>query len=263
VNDYFLNYGNQQTTAFWFEEAARDLAEQINDEPIDSTVYVDRRFRNSWPSMRFLVLREKPVDYFEPRQLSLDQIDQPTVIYAWPYEQLDQVINAIAPPALVTGFTGALAQGDLETEPYPLFVRYTIDEQEKRPILANFDNNIQLRGAEVTDLSPRQLQVDLYWSSDTGSEEPVVAFIHIIDKEENADQLIAQSDTIPSQGNWPGQFWKPGLIIHDQHTIELETDFDINRQQILVGLYWAESLEHLEMLNEEGDSIGETWLLRP
>ena len=263
VNDYFFDYGRQPSTAYWFEAAARDLAERVNDEPDGISIYVDRRFNDSWPSVPYLLQPDRPVTYYRPEQLTPDQFKQPAVLYAWPYEQLGQVVNAVTVPALVSGTVGSLAQGDLEPAPYPLFIRYAIEPAENRPILANFDNTIQLRGAEVTRLGPKQLQIDLYWSTDAGSEEPVVAFVHLVDPDKGVDGLIGQSDNVPGQGYWPNQWWQSGLTIHDQHIIELKDEYDINQQQILVGLYYAGSTEQLPILTEDGLSAGDTWLLRP
>jgi hypothetical protein len=132
---------------------------------------------------------------------------------------------------------------------------------EITPILANFDNNIQLRGAEVTHLSPKKLQVDLSWSLDAGFKESVVAYIHVVTLGNDNDGLIGQSDSIPSEGNWPSQWWRPGLIIRDRHIIELEEDFDQSRQQIRVGLYQADTLKPLPVLDGEDLPIGDFWLL--
>jgi len=263
VNDYFVKYGRQPLTAYWFEAAARDLAETVNEENIKSQVYMDKRFWDSWPSVRYLMKPEQPVTFYQPGQLSADEFGQLSIIYAWPYQDLDRVSSAIAVPSTVAGVPGSMAQGDLEPAPYPLYVRYDVGAAEKRPILANFDNNIQLRGAELTELSSMKIQIDLFWSADTGSEEPVVAFVHVVDLQDEAGKLIGQSDSIPSQGYWPREEWRPGLIIRDQHVIELETVFDKNEQQIRVGLYAADTLDNYSLVGEDGVSNVGTWLLRP
>ena len=261
IKDYFLDYGRQPKTAYWFESAARELAESVNDESNGSAIWVDRRFWDSWPSVRFLLQNDKLVSFYRPDELGPDLIRQPAILYAWPFERLDQVVGAIAPPALVSGETGGLAQGDLEPAPYPLYVKYIVEGSNNAPILANFDNNIQLRGAEVTHLSPIKLQIDLYWSPDAGSKEPVVAFIHVVKSGEDDGGLIGQSDSIPSQGNWPSQWWRPGLIIRDRHIIELEEELDQSQQQIRIGLYQADTSEPLPLLDGEGLPIGDSWLL--
>jgi 4-amino-4-deoxy-L-arabinose transferase-like glycosyltransferase len=261
LRDYFFDYGRQPITAYWFESAARELAESVNEGSGDSTIWLDRRFWESWPSVRFLLQNEKLVSFYRPEELEPDLIEQPAIIYAWPFEQLDQVASAIAPPARVSGGTGSLAQGDLEPAPYPLYVKYNVEGMENTPILANFDNNIQLRGAEVTHLSPKKIQVDLYWSQDALTQESAIVFVHVVNPGEGNGELIGQSDSIPSEGNWPSQWWQPGLIIHDRHIIELEEEFDQSRQQIRVGLYEASTLEPLHLLNGEDLPIGDFWLL--
>lgn len=250
-------------TAYWFEKAARDLAEKVNEENNKSQVYMDQRFWESWPSVRYLMQPDQPVTFYQPGQLSANEFGQRSTIYAWPYQDLERVSSAISAPSTVAGVPGSMAQGDLDAAPYPLYVRYDVDAAEKRAILANFDNNIQLRGAELTELSPMKIQIDLYWSADTGSEEPVVAFVHVVDPHDGAGKLIGQSDSIPSNGYWPRAKWRPGLIIHDQHVIELETGYDKNEQQIRVGLYAADTLDNYSLVGEDSVSNVDTWLLRP
>ena len=51
----------------------------------------------------------------------------------------------------------------------------------------------------------------------------------------------------------------------DNGTVEtlLEGGFDENRQELLVGLYRADSLEKLPLVDDRGESAGDTWLLQP
>ncbi len=60
INDYFFDYGTAPATAYWFETAARNLSEQINAEPAGKALFVDKRFWDGWPSVRFLLQPEAP-----------------------------------------------------------------------------------------------------------------------------------------------------------------------------------------------------------
>ena len=263
VNAYFVDYAHQPATGYWFEAAASDLANQINEETDGKPLYVDRRFWQGWPAVRFLVDEDRPVTLYDAGELAAGQVEGPAVIYAWPYERLDQTARALASPAIVSGQTGSLAQGDLEAEAYPLFIRYASDDVTKAPdesSLANFDNAIQLRGADVSQLDDGRLQVDLQWS--LVSEEmklPVVAFVHVI----GPDGLIGQSDNVPSDGNWPAQWWRSGLIIVDSHLLALDVPYEEEEHQILIGLYNAITQEQLLVLNEDGVPEREAWLWQP
>jgi len=259
VKDYFFIYGRQPETAYWFETAARDLADYINEEPDNMQVLVDQRFRDSWPSIQFLVEANQSVTYYEPDELATKEIEPPAVLYAWPYERLDLITARIESPALVQGQQGSLAQGDLEPEPYPLFVRHVIDEYRELPIMAYFDKNIALRGAKVSDLDNNTIQVDLYWSSTIKEDRQLISFVHVL----GPTGLIGQSDTIPSEGNWPSQWWRPGLVIRDRHVIHLDEKLENKQPQIWVGLYNAYSQDNLPVADINGEPLGSSWLLRP
>jgi 4-amino-4-deoxy-L-arabinose transferase-like glycosyltransferase len=263
LNDYFINYSKQPQTAYLFEDAARDLSEQIISEDENATIYLDRRFWDGWPSIRFLLDSERQVSFYRPNELEGIKISPPSVVYAWPYDGIREVTGAISSPAQVSGQSGSLAKGDLEVVPYPLYVRHEVDQSDTRPVLANFDNSIQLRGAEVQELGAGQLLVDLYWSTESMIEDSLITFVHVSENETRPAGLVGQSDNIPSRGNWPTQWWRPGLIIHDQHIVTLEGSYDENRQEILIGLYKVDSLEQLPLVNDTGASIGDTWLLQP
>lgn len=262
LNDYFINYAEQPQTAFWFEEAARDLSEQINGEAENATIYLDRRFWDGWPSVRFLLDAERPISFYRPEELDDLEFKPPAVVYAWPHEGIQEVIESIPPPAQVFGQSGSLAQGDRETVPYPLFVRYVVNQSSELPVLAKFNNSIQLRGAEVKDSGAGQLLVDLYWSTDSALEDSLVTFVHVSEKSAPPG-LVGQSDSVPSQGNWPTQWWRPGLIIHDQHIVNLDGGYDGNQHEVRVGLYKVDSRELLPLVDDTGASIGDTWLLQP
>ena len=265
VKDYFIDYSRQPATAYWFEDAARDLAEHINTESANVEVFIDQRYWEGWPSVRFLLQPEAPVFFYRSGEAPVMQINPPAAVYAWPYEGLEAVTAGISTPALVSGQTGSLAQGDLEPEPYPLYVHYTVNQPPALPILANFDNAIQLRQAEVTNHGDRELLVELFWSftdqndSDSIIDRPLIAFVHVV----GPDGVVGQSDSVPSQGNWPSPWWRPGLIVHDQHVLELENDYNANQHQILIGLYIANTGERLMALDLEGVPIGDSWLLKP
>ncbi len=260
TNDYFFVYARQPQTAYWFENAARDLAEAINDEAPGAQLYVDRRYWQGWPAVRFLVGPDRPPNLYDPADMVSEMIEPPAVLYAWPYERLDLAAKALAGPAVVSGQTGSLAQGDLDPEPYPFYVRYEATKAPDESTLANFDNTIQLRGAEVSPLDGGRLQVDLRWSiTKEGIDRPLTAFVHVV----GPDGLIGQSDSVPSDGNWPVQWWREDLTVVDSHLLTLTVPYEREEHQILIGLYDAATQDHLAVLDDRGDPAGDAWLWQP
>jgi hypothetical protein len=271
IKDYFLEYGRQPETAYWFEAAARNLAENINAyEVSEVNVFLDQRYWDGWPAVRFLVNSEKQVAFFRPETVIENQFSPSAVLYVWPYNDLEQTLNGIG-SGLVNFSSGELAQGDLEVEPYPFYSRFTVEPVLDWPVLAKFDISIQLRqanmiaaaqlqSAEQQGLDHQQeLKIDLYWSTTDIIEEPLVVFVHLV----GPDGIIAQSDSVPLEGNWPSQWWRPGIILHDQHTIDLDAGIDPRQTRIIVGLYHADTTVRLPVFRADGTPVGDAWLLNP
>ena len=259
VVDY-TRYAQQPEVAFLFQAAATDMARQINAEPAETMVFLDERFWDErFAAIPFLV-EAAAVTRFRPEAGVPVQPVPPAAVYVWPYGPLDFVPEALTVPALVSAESGSLARDDLEATPYPLYVRY---RWWPAPAgwgeLANFDNQIQLRQAELTLVSEATLQVDLYWMATTAMvREDLVAFVHVV----GADGLVGQHDALPADGQWPYQWWQPNLIIHDRHVINLPEPYDASRHRIDVGLYDAQTQVRLPVLAQDGKLMGYTWQLR-
>lgn len=264
IRDYFAVYGQQSDTAYLFEAAARDLAEQINAESPTTAVYWDEgRYGTQWPSIEFLVQPEK-----RPLPLTNDAVFLPASWYMWPHDStaVEQVSTVISSPAVVSATVGSLARGDLEPDPYPFFVRYTAepDSIEKEKVVS-FAQKYALNNPSFTILEEKQsIAVDLYWSAlTTAADRPAVTvFVHVLDIQTGT--LIGQSDTIPAQGYWPTEWWTNNLIVHDQHTIELTIPFDPDSHHVLVGLYpLGQSDARLSVVNDAGEPTSDTWRITP
>lgn len=260
IHDYFFDYGRAPQTAYWFEAAARNLAENINTyEVSDAAYYLDQRLWDGWPAVRFLVHPDRQPVFFRPENVAADQFVPPAVVYAWPYEGLNQVLDGFG-SGLVSAVNGEPAQGDLEAAPYPFYGRYTVEPAPDWPVLAKFDNSIQLRQANVIELDDRPgLQIDLYWSTTEIIDRSLIVFVHLI----GTEGIIAQSDTVPGQGTWPSQWWQPGLILHDSHTVETAENLESGPYQIVVGFYHADTRLRLAAYQADGTPVGDTWLLQP
>jgi 4-amino-4-deoxy-L-arabinose transferase-like glycosyltransferase len=257
----YLVYGRQADTAYLFETAVRDMAEQINSEVTGTVVYIeDERFWQKWPSLQFLIQSNQSFFRFGPEEGLSNMPEAPVAIYVWPFQSLDFVAAAVTPPALISVATGSLHRGDLEQQAYPLYVRYGVQRIETHwPVIVNFARQVQLHQVDTSFISDNTLQVDLYWSTGTGLDQPVVVFIHVV----GPDGIIAQEDKPPGQGYWSSEWWQPGLIIHDKYLIALPETYDPLRQQILMGLYNANTQIRLPVINEAGNEAGDFWQLYP
>jgi hypothetical protein len=244
-------YSRDPETAYLFEAAASDLAADISSQAAETVIFVDNRFWSGWPALHFLV-DENRVVRFQGEDGFAGMVGRDTAVYAWPHRSLDYLAQSLPPPALIHSRSGSLARGDLEAQPYPLYVYYHARPAPDWPVVANFNNLLQLRQATLAPLPASQVQIDLYWSAETAVTQPLITFIHII----GPNGLIAQDDEAPANGRWP--WWQPGLSIHDQHIMNLPEPFNED-DQVLIGLYDANTQIRLPLTGTTAD----TWQLHP
>jgi 4-amino-4-deoxy-L-arabinose transferase-like glycosyltransferase len=260
----YATYVNRPETFYLFEGAARALAEEVNQEPPDTHTYVDRRYWEGWPSIPFLVDPERAVTYFTPEAGVADRAALPLALYAWPHGSLAFLPEAVPVPSLLSVQPGPLARGDLESDPYLLFVRYlaTQPPRVEQPI-ARFgktgsEQAIWLLDGIVTQPAPDRLQIDLYWQTGGPPGTPLAAFVHLLDEQ----GLVGQSDGPLAQGYWPAAEWRPEVIIHERRYIDLDSAFEPSHQNIFVGIYDAQTRTRLPVYNASGDMVGDTWPLQ-
>ncbi len=256
VRDY-VNYNQSPDTGYLFEQAARTLAEQANEEAPGVDRFIDDRFWSGWPSIPFLVTNPN-VHRFWP-DAGLPPLTRMSQLFIWPHDTRDFIPPALPANALVWTETGPLTRGDLEPEPYPLYARYLIiAEPPILPPQASFDGQLTLHDAQLTSPAPQTVQVDLVWSADSPPSQPLAVFIHIISPE----GTVAQNDGPPGSGNWPADWWRPGLLLHDRRILSLSEPFDPAQHQIIIGIYNAETGIRLPVIDPAGQIMGDSWELK-
>lgn len=261
IRDYAV-YARQPDTGFLFESAAAELAHSV-EVNVDAgpSVFLDRRFPDGWPSVRFL-LGQRPVTLFDGRHLP-DLPDGPAMVYAWPYEPLDYLDAAVAPPAVVDIFPGPLARGDLEPEPYSLYTRYAIIPGAfETTSVADFDGQLRLRKAVVEQIASDVVEVALRWEASeafqAGGRLPNL-FVHVV----RPEGVVTQYDGPLGWGLWPVEGWRPGVTIGERHRLQLPRPFDPAGDQIQIGLYWADTNERLPVLDAQGQANDDKIILWP
>ena len=263
MRDY-ATYARQPDVGFLFESAAAELAQSaVTDAEAGSSVFLDRRFADGWPSIRFL-LGDRPVTLFDGQKGPSGPLSGPITIYAWPYDTLDTVSTVVDPPAVVDITPGPLARGDLEPEPYSLYTRYAVTpwSDESAPV-ANFDATFLLRDVAAEQTADNEIEVALRWETDTllpvnGGRLPNL-FVHVVGPE----GVVAQYDGPIGRGLWPVQGWRPGLAIGERHSLQLPRPFDPAGDQIQIGLYWPDTNERLPVLDAQGQAIDDKMTVRP
>jgi len=254
----YADYGHEPDVAYLFETAATELANQIASSPDETLVFVDERFWSGWPSIPFIV-GSRPVERFQPEIGLLRMPILPSAIYAWPYGPLEFIPQVLQPPALIFVEDGGLARGDLDEKANPLYVRFLYESKpDFSEIQANFDDQLYLQRAAMNLVGDCELQVDLFWETRSSVGQELVVFVHIL----GIDGVsIAQDDSPVAGGRWPRIWWKPDLIIRDRHTIILPEPYDLDIHQVLIGVYDAFTRERLPVMNQVGESTGDSLLL--
>ncbi|MCB9006235.1 MAG: glycosyltransferase family 39 protein [Ardenticatenaceae bacterium] len=263
IKDY-VNYNQQPDTALLFEAAATALAEQLNEEAVGTAVYLDRWFWNEpdqkgWPSIPFLADLDNVILYRPENGLPPAAPGQPVSLYAWPFGDLEFVPSLLADAEMVVVENGRLARGDLEPEPYPLYVRYASGAAPEAGPTVNFDNTFLLQSWAVTPLAEKTVQVDLVWQKTTPDLPNQIVFLHVLGEA----GLVTQADAPPGGAYWFSHWWRPGQAVHEQRILALPEPFDPARHTIRVGLYDPATLDRLPVVDDQGAVLGDGWQLIP
>jgi 4-amino-4-deoxy-L-arabinose transferase-like glycosyltransferase len=128
-----------------------------------------------------------------------------------------------------------LTVGTVELQPR------TSDLDVPNPISVNFNNQVELVGYALSDLSPQAgntIELTLYWRGLQTMDTDYIVFVHIIDPPTLT--IYAGSDAMPVQWNAPTSTWTPGDIITDIHTLIVREDTLPGIYELEIGLYTQE-----------------------
>lgn len=270
VRDYAA-YAQDPETALLFEAAAVDMARQINAESAETAVYLDRWFwdddsKRGWPAIPFLATRQNVIAYRPEFGAPPPAPGQPVSVYAWQFGDLSFLRTLAAPllanPPLAVQITpGQPARNDLQTNSFPLGVRYHLaPAAAPPPLLADFGNGLRLRESTVTlSADGRTAKVTMAWEAETAVPPNLVAFVHVLD----AAGLAAQADAPPAQGLWLPDLWQPGIIVSETRTIPLPTAWQNGDYRVQVGVYDRETAVRLPAAGPDGAPLGDAVPLPP
>ncbi|MEZ4593925.1 MAG: glycosyltransferase family 39 protein [Chloroflexota bacterium] len=263
VRDY-VNYSQQPETALLFEAAAVELAESLQSEAAGTMVYLDRWFwdepsQKGWPAVPFLTDLDGVTLYRPENGLLPAAPGQPISLYAWPFGDLEFVPQLLAEAEMVVVRNGRLARGDLEPEPYPLYVRYASSPRPVGGTAVRFGDTFLLQSWVVTPLDEQTVQVDLVWQKTADSLPNHIAFLHLL----GPDGLITQADAPPGGAYWFPHWWQEGQWVQERRILKLDAPFDPTWHTIQVGLYDPATLERLPVVGTDGNLSLDSWQLAP
>jgi hypothetical protein len=203
----------------------------------------------------------QPEFYFLADDL-IDPVGVPGDLLATAYEQIGQVtlpnqkqmrIMQLRPETLTLAeLPEAALAGDFDQTASP--AAFARSARGSVPVEANFSHLIRLIGY---DLDTRRaypggrIPVTLYWQAQTSIPASYQIFTHL----ESEHGPVAQADGVPVCWTYPTNAWRPGQIIADQHTIQLPPDVPPGDYPLQVGLYLADTLVRLDVLDKTGNPI--------
>lgn len=124
------------------------------------------------------------------------------------------------------------------------------------PLNVNFDNQIELVGYALTDLTPNagdEIALTLYWRALAPIERDYTVFAHVI--EARTFTIFAGSDAWPVSGNAPTSTWEPGIIIEDTHRMTVNFDTPPDIYELELGLYYQDesgAFQRLRVVTSDG-----------
>ena len=131
----------------------------------------------------------------------------------------------------------------VETFKIPLPVDHRVPEISAD---ANFGDVIALDGYTLKSISGG-LTITLFWRATAFPRFDFTTFVHIVDSD---DQIVAQLDVQPRNGQYPTSIWAPNEAVADELTI---TDIPSGAYRIYIGLYrhQGDTWERLPIVSNE------------
>jgi len=127
----------------------------------------------------------------------------------------------------------AIGNLSITARPRPATTVVTISH----PLDVSFQNGIRLLGYDVDPVSARPgqpIHLTLYWQAEKPVLQGWTVFTHLLDLH---DQVRAQNDAIPDNGQRPTTTWAPGETIVDPHTLVLQPATQPGFDRLEIGLY--------------------------
>lgn len=131
----------------------------------------------------------------------------------------------------------------------------------RRDVEVNFADEMALVGYGLNGdaFEPGgKVRLSLRWQGVTPMVKSYSVFVHLVDA---SNSLWAQSDAAPLRGLYPTTHWILGEIVPDIREITLPMEIPSGRYRLEVGVYQAENLEHLSVLDEGGNYLGDRIIL--
>lgn len=169
-------------------------------------------------------------------RVMLEQRPALVAVFNWFFPCLTAWEGALQPftQFTITGPT-VIAGGEMIVY-WPVWERWPVQPaipDRAESVEADFDDGIGLRGYEVA-AADDHLTVTLWWQPAARPAGDYTVFVHLIDAE---GEILSQHDSRPQRGQFHTNWWRPGDIIADAHTLTLSDDSRQQAHALRLGLY--------------------------
>ena len=262
-----------------FEAAATEMAVQVNrflgsgwqgsgimarpTQPQEGRqVYLAPRLWRDWASVRYLCPPSEQLGVLTsgPRKGALSA---ETLLVLWPFEDNRAALEQLPTGQMISVREGAWERGDLESESRLLYI-LVHSQPSGDDVLQGLDlaweKGIRLTGYDVSVETDDELSVDLLWEI---SGQPVAldytAFVHVLCD----GQVIGQDDRPAGTKYYSTSRWRVGDTVLDRRRVRLDAPCAGERCELVVGLYWWQTMEHLRLLDASGHATEQTRVSLP
>jgi 4-amino-4-deoxy-L-arabinose transferase-like glycosyltransferase len=269
VNDYFNDYVRRPITGYWLEANNVALAREVNTffdaARAQNVVRIDKRLADDNPSLLFLSpemdgLQDQGT-YYEVRAAPATPSMEFGRLIVDPNHDWSALRNALPSPTILTARGGPLAQGDKDATPRRAFI--TVDYLDGAPPAGQsahtFEGGLNLLSTAITGTTGSNVYtVTLVWSATQPITDDLAVFVHWV---RGADVPV-QSDGSPANGYLPMPFWRTGDWIVDERVLAVSNGAQPG-DEIRIGLYRREGNQRLNVLDAQGNAIGDYVMISP
>jgi hypothetical protein len=128
----------------------------------------------------------------------------------------------------------------------------------------NLNGKVELLGYDLEGVSEQAGQASiqpgqvvsctLYWRALEGIDRDYTVFTHLTAPD---GHTWGQWDNQPQQGLAPTRRWTPGQVIADPYQIPVASDAPPGQLELRVGMYDAQTMSRLPVLDERGAVLGD------